>query len=45
MHRQVLVAAFGETEADRLLDVQDNAVRRIASFIAAARPDLSYTPR
>jgi hypothetical protein len=45
MHRRVLVAAFGETEADRLLNVQDDAVRRIASFIAAGRPDLSYTPK
>jgi hypothetical protein len=45
MHRQVLVAAFGETEADRLLDVQDNAVRRITSFIAQNRRDLAYSPR
>lgn len=45
MTRQVLVAAFGETEADRLLDVQDNAVRRISSFIAANRRDLGYTPK
>ncbi len=42
--RQVLVAAFGETEADRLLDVQDNAVRRQASFIVSNRRDLGYTP-
>ena len=45
MHRQVLVAAYGETEADRLLDVQDNAVRRITSFIAQNRRDLGYSPR
>lgn len=45
MVRQVLVAAFGETEADRLLDVQDNAVRRLSSFIVANRRDLGYTPK
>ncbi len=45
MTRQVLVAAFGETEAGRLLDIQDNAVRRITSFIAQNRRDLSYSPR
>lgn len=44
MTRQVLVTAFGETEADRLLDVQDNAVRRLSSFIVANRRDLGYTP-
>jgi hypothetical protein len=42
--RQVLVAAFGELEADRLLNVQDEAVRRVESFITSVRPDLGYTP-
>ena len=42
--RQVLVAAYGELEADRLLNVPDIAVRRTASFITVNRRDLSYTP-
>lgn len=43
-NRQVLVAAYGELEADRLLNVPDFAVRRTVSFITALRSDLSYTP-
>lgn len=43
-NRQVLVAAFGELEADRLLNVQDEAVRRTVSFVSALRRDLGYTP-
>jgi hypothetical protein len=43
-NRQVLVAAFGELEADRLLNVPDEAVRRTASFITVNRTDLGYTP-
>lgn len=43
-NRQVLVAAFGELEADRLLNVPDEAVRRTVSFISARRRDLGYTP-
>jgi len=43
-NRQVLVAAFGELEADRLLNVPDFAVRRTVSFVTALRSDLSYTP-
>jgi hypothetical protein len=43
-NRTVLVAAFGELEADRLLNVPDEAVRRTVSFIATNRPDLGYTP-
>lgn len=43
-NRQVLVAAYGELEADRLLNVPDFAVRRTVSFVTAARTDLSYTP-
>ena len=43
-NRQVLVAAYGELEADRLLNVPDFAVRRTVSFVTALRNDLSYTP-
>jgi hypothetical protein len=43
-NRQVLVAAYGELEADRLLNVPDFAVRRTVSFVTAVRSDLSYTP-
>ncbi len=43
--RQALVAAYGELEADRLLNVVDEVVLRSASFVAARRADLSYTPR
>lgn len=42
--RQALVAAYGELEADRLLNVQDVSVRRVVSFVATNRPDLGYTP-
>ncbi len=43
-NREILVKAYGEFEADRLLNVLDDVVRRTSSFVAAARPDLSYTP-
>lgn len=43
-NRQVLVAAYGELEADRLLNVLDMAVRRTASFVSVNRTDLGYTP-
>ena len=45
MHRQVLVAAFGETEADRLLDVQDNAVRRIRASLRRTGAIWAIRPR
>jgi len=44
-NRQVLVAAYGELEADRLLNVIDTAVRRTESFITVNRTDLGYTPK
>lgn len=43
-HRNVLVSAYGELEADRLLNVLDDVVRRTSSFVTVRRPDLSYTP-
>ncbi|MBI3081952.1 MAG: hypothetical protein HYY94_03400, partial [Gemmatimonadetes bacterium] len=43
-NRAVLVRAYGEYEADRLLNVMDDVVRRTASFVSMQRPDLSYTP-
>lgn len=43
-NREVLVRAYGEYEADRLLNVLDDVVRRTSSFVSARRPDLSYTP-
>jgi hypothetical protein len=44
MNRDVLVKAYGEFEADRLLNVLDDVVRRTNSFVAVRRPDLSYPP-
>jgi hypothetical protein len=43
-NREVLVKAYGEFEADRLLNVLDDVVRRNSSFVTVRRPDLSYTP-
>ena len=43
-NRAVLVQAFGQPEADRLLNVIDDAVLRQVSFVSAGRPDLGYTP-
>ena len=43
-NRQVLVQAFGELEADRLLNTLDDVVGRTVSFVTVRRPDLSYTP-
>ncbi|MFN0178865.1 MAG: hypothetical protein ACKVZ0_08695 [Gemmatimonadales bacterium] len=43
-NRDVLVKAYGELEADRLLNVLDDVVRRTSSFVTVRRPDLSYTP-
>ena len=43
-NRQVLVAAYGELEADRLLNVPDVAVRRTTSFVTMLRRELGYTP-
>ena len=44
MNRDVLVKAYGEQEADRLLNVLDDTVVRTVSFVTVRRPDLSYTP-
>lgn len=44
-NRRVLVAAYGELEADRILNVPDVAVRRTAGFITVNRTDLGYTPK
>jgi len=43
-NRNVLVQAYGEFEADRLLNVLDDVVRKTSSFVTVRRPDLSYTP-
>lgn len=43
-NREVLVKAYGDLEADRLLNVLDDVVRRTNSFVTARRTDLSYTP-
>lgn len=43
-NRPVLVEAFGEFEADRLLNTLDDIVSRTVSFVTVRRPDLSYTP-
>ena len=44
MNRDVLVKAYGEQEADRLLNIVDETVVRTVSFVTVRRPDLSYTP-
>jgi hypothetical protein len=40
----LLVEAFGQTEADRILNIVDDTVLRQVSWVAVLRPDLSYTP-
>jgi hypothetical protein len=41
---QVLTAAYGELEANRLMAIPGEVIRRTTSFVTAARRDLSYTP-
>lgn len=42
--RQLLIDAYGDTEAQRLLELSSGAIRGSWSFVTRYRPDLGYAP-